>query len=313
MDNIDRKTQDNAIVIIRVVAMFSIVLCHFLQGFNIKSAYFFNVGVQIFFLISGFLYGQKRTYENVGDFVYSRFKNVYLPYLVYVLIICPIIILLDNSSFRYLFDYIVNIQGFTGGVDGLNHLWFLTPLMICYVITPPLAFLLRKKTILTYVALAIICIVEFIFVRFMYSYCAWILCYMIGMIMGTDKKCIKYVMVVALVGIVVLLLLNGVKMLYDTATGYVYIWGHVFFSLVFFTLMYIINRSNIERNSFKLWNVFDRYSYSVYLTHHCYLLGPLSLLTITGCICCNILIVIIAIATSSIILYKLTNYIKTMV
>lgn len=43
----------------RFIAMVMIVLCHFFQFYNNELAWWFNVGVQIFLIISGFLYGMK--------------------------------------------------------------------------------------------------------------------------------------------------------------------------------------------------------------------------------------------------------------
>lgn len=56
--------KNNAIVLLRVMSMFMIILCHisfyytFLPGSGFVGQ-FLNVGVQIFLLISGFLYGRK--------------------------------------------------------------------------------------------------------------------------------------------------------------------------------------------------------------------------------------------------------------
>lgn len=50
---------DNAISYIRLLSMVLIISCHFMQYFEMELAWWLNVGVQIFFTMSGFLYGKK--------------------------------------------------------------------------------------------------------------------------------------------------------------------------------------------------------------------------------------------------------------
>lgn len=61
--------RNSVIQIARIIAMISIILCHIIKYYTfIPGSQFlnvvFNVGVQIFLLISGFLYGQKK----INDF-----------------------------------------------------------------------------------------------------------------------------------------------------------------------------------------------------------------------------------------------------
>ena len=57
------QTKENyyngGISLIRFISTIMIVSCHFLQYFNLELAWWLNVGVQIFFIMSGFLYGNK--------------------------------------------------------------------------------------------------------------------------------------------------------------------------------------------------------------------------------------------------------------
>lgn len=51
----------NFAIWLRVAAMFSILLCHFVQqsqnSYLNMSAQFFNIGVELFIILSGFLFG----------------------------------------------------------------------------------------------------------------------------------------------------------------------------------------------------------------------------------------------------------------
>ena len=73
-------SQSNAISIIRVMAMILIVSCHITQGYDQQIAFILNVGVQIFFLLSGFLYG-KIEITSIASFVKKRFVKVYIPFI----------------------------------------------------------------------------------------------------------------------------------------------------------------------------------------------------------------------------------------
>ena len=69
-----------AISYIRLISMLMIISCHILQGLNLRLAFWINVGVQIFFFVSGFLYGE-RVVLNIKDFYIKRTKKILLPTL----------------------------------------------------------------------------------------------------------------------------------------------------------------------------------------------------------------------------------------
>lgn len=66
--------KNNAISFIRMIAMEMIIICHIMQYYDFVLAWWFNVGVQIFLCISGFLYGQKAI-ENIARFYNQRIKK----------------------------------------------------------------------------------------------------------------------------------------------------------------------------------------------------------------------------------------------
>ena len=57
----DKITQDkiSSISIIRVIAMLSIILGHYLMMKNIYTYQLLSIGVEIFLLVSGYLYGTR--------------------------------------------------------------------------------------------------------------------------------------------------------------------------------------------------------------------------------------------------------------
>ena len=66
--------------------MIMIISCHILQGLNNRWAWWLNVGVHIFFIISGFLYG-KKDITNTKRFYLDRIKKLLLIYIILLLII----------------------------------------------------------------------------------------------------------------------------------------------------------------------------------------------------------------------------------
>ena len=63
MNELKYENYSFSLMVVRVVATLLILACHFVQESNnsllILSAQFLNVGVSIFFFLSGFLYGNK--------------------------------------------------------------------------------------------------------------------------------------------------------------------------------------------------------------------------------------------------------------
>lgn len=69
---------------IRLIAMFFIIICHFLQYYDNELAWWFNVGVQIFFIISGFLCGGKEINDPIA-FIVRQFKKILIPYYTFLI------------------------------------------------------------------------------------------------------------------------------------------------------------------------------------------------------------------------------------
>ena len=59
--------------------MVLIIACHFLQYYGNELAWWLNVGMQIFFVVSGFLYGNKNINDPI-QFIKQRLKKILIPY-----------------------------------------------------------------------------------------------------------------------------------------------------------------------------------------------------------------------------------------
>ncbi len=146
--------KDYTISALRIFSMTFIVLCHvinfypFIPGYQHLSEVF-NVGVQVFLLISGFLYGNK-TVGNYKKWYFGRIKKLVVP--VSLIAAIDIIILYcmgHKTDVVTVFAYLFNLQGllflnwsffskFITEITNLGPLWFATIIMLCYLLIPVL-------------------------------------------------------------------------------------------------------------------------------------------------------------------------------
>lgn len=123
------KRKKYEVSIIRFVALILIICCHscewigYTLGQSDKLGEIGNwcaVGVQIFLILSGYLYGAKADlfrHENRIDWLIRNFKKISLDYFVYLfLVIFPIY--LHGISFREALSTIFSTVTFAGTIGG---------------------------------------------------------------------------------------------------------------------------------------------------------------------------------------------------
>lgn len=185
---IEMKKKELSISLLRLISMSMIVVCHILQFYGNELAYWFNVGVQIFLIISGYLYGQKSRINSI-EFYKKNFKKILCDYWI-----CLIVVLLFYQLYtpQYInFENVIKaIFGVSNGIPGLGHYWFISTILICYLVTPMLSkYLNGKKDIVNF--LFIICFNELIFHFLPYFDGAWINCYCASFYYARMKENIK--------------------------------------------------------------------------------------------------------------------------
>lgn len=306
-------SQSNSISIIRVMAMILIVSCHITQGYDQQIAFILNVGVQLFFLISGFLYG-KVEISSAMDFYKKRVVKIYLPFIIVVLLFAGVYAIfgIEHVSWRQLIPYAFNLQAFAKAIEGFNHMWFLSVIMICYLVTPIAKYLLKNKPYLFVSLLVIASMIEFVFVQKMYSIAAWIVLYLFGMCMGCfDTKKVNAVTIVASgVILAILMVFFRLSRLTDPMWAHFYsVWLHCVLAIFLFGVLYAI-LTKIDVKLPKCLQFVNNISYEVYLVHHILILGPLSLLFLTPSKTINILLILMITFVLSYALNQLTNLIK---
>lgn len=140
--------ESNAIESLRFVAMSMIVACHIVLSYGSKYYSVLNMGVQIFFVLSAFLYAQKRI-DAPQKWLKKRILKLYPPFLLFVVFALPLLFAFrpEYFSLKKIVFYLLNCQYFLGKgqYDELDHLWFLTTIFICYLVTPLLQWISDSK------------------------------------------------------------------------------------------------------------------------------------------------------------------------
>ncbi len=318
--------QDNAISYVRLVAMAMIVLCHFFQFYSCELAYWFNVGVQIFFVISGFLYGSKDI-DSPIDFICRQFKKILIPYYVFLTVAFVLYAIFARASLSL--DAVARAVFCVGTVDGLGHLWFIGYILACYLLTPYL-YWLRKKIegysllgmTLIYIA---VCLMLVVLGTLTNSYFRpdRICCYIVGFAISSwSNRCGKGVFKWLLVAFGSLaIILNGVRIYlkyFHTLSGagllvklftFIEPYCHLLLGVALFLGLYLA----FSRLGACILNTLsDKYSFYVYIVHLLFILSPFSTMSLFDFAPLNVLITVVLILGGAIILHLTSNFILTL-
>ena len=175
-------------------------------------------------------------------------------------------------------------------LPGLNHLWFMEVIVLCYLILPLVDWILSKKTMF---GIVIFIIVSGSLLAFRYnSTYLWITLYYIGYLCGRYSSIQGYVLLTASCVSTWVMFDSGFNLEfwknYSLQNNILHAsMGAVIFLSLYFCLSHV-------KLSCRISSLFARSgSYEVYLTHHIYILGPLSLLWLTPFLSLNCLIVLV--------------------
>ena len=143
--------RDVAYDYIRIFAMIVIILCHYFQVLNYYSAFsWLNIGVQIFFVLSAKLLCEKdlTTRNQVLSFYKTRILRICLPVWIYLICLVPMLYLVGRGpDFSAVVLYLLGMAGFApSGILGLGHFWYITVLLLCYLLVPILNYIDRIST-----------------------------------------------------------------------------------------------------------------------------------------------------------------------
>lgn len=328
MDNIliDRREEKNAsISLIRMVAMSFIIICHIFQTYGNELAWWFNVGVQIFLIISGYLYCSKDySVESPLKILKKQFKKILIPYYFWL----PIVIILYSFlcpqylSITSIIKYILCC----GVIEGQGRFWFIPYILFCYLLTPYLYWIKQfvkdyniKKTLLIYIIVIVLFIVLSIAFRSYFSG-AYIVCYFIGYfiadIFSRFKEKQTFNLLFAIIsGITILCCGLKIYLLYINPIQFSGIledifymfktYSHLLLGLTIF--LGLLKLPNIKYN--KLLSFSDKYSYEIFIVHSLFIRGTFHLLYLTDYITLNVFIAILCTIIAGVLYKNACNYI----
>ena len=342
------KVWDSRVSAIRLVATVLVVFCHILEqgGVVLQNSIlhalgnYCSVGVPMFLLLSGYLYGQ-REYEcfeqRVHVSIYS-IKKVLLDYYVYAfLFILPLycILMPETISFQTLFNTLLGRFGF----PKLVHFWYIPYVLFCYMITPFLYDLKkmirniiqnRLDAFIFFTILLLILVIALSEVYRGFFKPIYLCCYIIGFFLPDmlDWKKEAFTIKRLLFSVTPLcLVLNACKiylkniaviewegtagtmqaLLYDIAH---LLLGLCLFATIFFICTNIQNRRSFTKDEIWLLKMSDRYSFDLYIVHMLYVKGILSVMRFSNSFFLNVLLALFLTICSAIVLKWCCNRIS---
>ncbi|MBQ7133162.1 MAG: acyltransferase [Ruminococcus sp.] len=283
-----------ALSISRIVGMIFIVICHIINYYTFipmsdSLPQFFNCGVPIFIFISGYLYG--------GKFIHN-FKKWYLQRIIIIampaIILSIVMIIILSSigekiSINSIIAYCLSLEGllFIAGdissmffkyIPGLGHLWFITIIIICYLLIPVLQKVSSKSMhptrflIVFFLVASVISIVIsnycslFYFVIFATGYFSK----RINLLERVNTSFLLIYTAIFFAAILGRLLLQQTMDGTSVYSSYVAI-SHLFVGTWFVVLFSFLNNKFptilTKIADLKVTKLFDSYSFYIYLTH----------------------------------------------
>lgn len=312
--------KDVSIVYVRVCAMWMIVGCHLMTQAHHPlaniAAMFLNVGVELFFLISAYLYGQRKIRMKIIPWYKKRFCRIAVPYYVFLgLLLCIYVFQGLHIDVFHWFIQLLILQGCQIYVWGAEHLWFLTILLFCYLLTPLLQWLedkfsARERMLCFGISVAAQAFATFYISTQLGRYWLLVNFYMICYELGVHKlkcKTIKQAAVAVLLGLFGIAGRLIGKIYFDETVFYnIFISGitHCMLGIsIFFMIQFLA-----PKDAGKVITFFDSISYEVYLVHYMLIVGPISLFNCTDNFIVNCGIVLVAtIAIASLIHFCAKN------
>lgn len=319
-----QSSKDKSISILRVLGMFMILLCHISSWIGISAlAQFFNVGVQLFLLISGYLYGNKIIKDN-KTWIIKQFKKLFIPFFIFNIFIL----------FSYLFlgyqvnalDFIMNLIGIQGyqfifphlyhylNLPGTGHLWFIFMIFICYLLTIVIKEFENKYGNLEIKYLFLLFLLSIVLSCFEISI-NYIFIYFVGYVLSKieinfNNKLMILSFIVMIMSVFIRLIgkyyFDGTILYNYMVVGYTHdILAICIFIIIKYLVLKINKINNIVDNT--LFIFLEKYSFYIYIVHYMFLVGPYNISLLSLNVILEILIFIICTLLSAIILKYMTT------
>ncbi len=330
-----RADESNRLTIIRAAAMLMVVFCHYVNWFEPIAVFsnVFNVGALLFFVLSGFLYGQKEI-ANSRKWLKRQFFKItaalYVYYGISAVILCSLGKLGKVNPYHVLFQ-LLNLRGFVNcGIGEMitGHLWFTSFILVCYLITPLLQKIRAKisaaQILLLIVLLSaadigfVMAVKPFAFIMWLPGIITYIAAYFIGAFWQKRMRLSQYLMLT-----ISMVAVTGLKILAKLMSGRGSVLAEMIYSRflsedahcilavwIFFTLYLGLGLfRHLAERVYPTAKLLSKYSYEVYITHYLFLIGPLSLEKAMGNMLLNSLLFVTLTAVYAVFLHGISNWI----
>ena len=343
------REKDYSISLLRMLAVISIIFCH---SFEYSSSIFVDKGwilesignylangVQVFLIISGYLYGNKQnTVEKPEEnlfldsesrirFLIKNSLKILKDYWIYcILVIFPVYYFKEPLVLTK--TKIIEVLVTSDTISGVHHLWFIPYILFCYFLTPYLFDIKEylknksKKSFIKGLIFVLFIIMIFSYFFKFYFIPEWICCYIIGFFMTdiinnlsySEKRILK---IFILFNFIILNILRyysnyiNPNFFSTEITVRVTYLSQVFFAIVAFSIIHKVKV--LSKKLKKILDFSDKYSYDIYLAHMIYIKGALSVMFLTKFLILNYLIATFLSIFSGIILYHSCRKIEKLI
>lgn len=277
-----RPAHDWSISALRLASMAAIVACHICQANGLAAAWWLNAGVQVFLVISGYLYGGRDFTGSPVRWFVRRFVKLWVPFAIVAvcLIVADVVSGLAEVSVRQAVLGIICVR--PGGIPNGAHLWYVAVALLCYLITPCLHWLRGRFGLPSLlIPAAVLALVG----NHVLTSGAWAAEYVVGFCLGSlardgnERVIMKAgAGISGVVGVAMsLLVMFGIIDIGVDGIGYIalhYILG----VLVFCAGRLVLGCSSFIPHDFfhAVLRFSDKYSYEIYLVHQVIILGSFS-------------------------------------
>lgn len=327
-----KREKNYSLSLMRFLAMLSLTTCHmFQQAGHEITANLLSTSVQLFLLMSGYLYAHKEFTEPGSrvSFVLKNFVKILLDYYLCVfLLIIPVYYFVApwNLSGSNIYRMLIGRSGW----QGVHHLWYICHCLLCYMMTPALYDLkkyFKEKNFTLPGVILLIAAMEILLKSYeSYFMPYWLSLYVIGYFVadiGDEAKLKRLWIISCVLGAGLTALTYWYKFYYYDSIGgdvstfvyhlfvFLFEYGVVLLGLAVFLSFIILTKS--VRWPQWMRNLFDKtdvLSYDVYLVHMIFVEGCLSIIGKTGSAALEAAVTICEIFAAAVILHWISAKIK---
>lgn len=281
---------------LRAAATIMILLCHFCSqkgGFLFNAAaQALNIGVPLFFILSGYLFGRKGVHAPYRKWFIRRLQRLWIPYWLFVAVLAVVHLVkgLDILTMDWLL-LLFGLQGSVVGVWGAEQTWFITALLICYGMTPWISIAAERITP-KHVPYFLICLNVFPILLLLMkpvaigTLLAPVCLYAVAYLIGSRTVTVRINGVGACLAALIVFLSFGLRFILR-----IYFDGTVFYSGIVATYthyaaalgtFYLFAWFFAERKPVRCVTFIGEISFEIYLYHYMFTVGPVSLFSATS-------------------------------